>query len=128
MNQLHLFAALAAIGVYVLGFAQLIAAQKQTARKQCRPPAYTAKARVVMPGTDRVGYVTPGPPFSAMVTDSGIDLALVYVCNYIAVVMVAVVALANTRLPVNSMNLLLFPIATVNLVGCSSSSPAAPPN
>ena len=55
--------------------------------------------------------------FGAMVTDSGIDLALVYVCNYIAVVMVAVVALANSRLPVNSMNLLLFPIATVNLLG-----------
>ena len=36
--------------------------------------------------------------------------------------MVAVVALANTRLPVNSMNLLLFPIATVNLVGLLSSS------
>ncbi|MEC7613168.1 MAG: cytochrome c biogenesis protein CcsA, partial [Pseudomonadota bacterium] len=76
----------------------------------------TANSRIVMPGLIALACHT-WATFGAVVTDSGIDLALVYVCNYIAVVMVAVVALANSRLPVNSMNLLLFPIATVNLLG-----------
>ena len=114
MNQLHLFAALAAIGVYVLGFARLIAAQRQTvANNRSAAPATLRNAALALIALGLHAWAT----FSAMVTDSGIDLALVYVSNYIAVVMVAVVALANTRLPVNSMNLLLFPIATVNLVG-----------
>ena len=80
------------------------------------PDVVTAKSRVVMPGLIALACHT-WATFGAMVTDSDIDLALVYVCNYIAVVMVAVVALANRPLPVNSMNLLLFQIATVNLLG-----------
>ena len=114
MNQPHLFAALAAIAFYALGFVQLVAAQRHSFANI--PHVVTAKSRVVMPGLIALACHT-WATFGAMVTDSGIDLALVYVCNYIAVVMVAVVALANSRLPVNSMNLLLFPIATVNLLG-----------
>ena len=77
------------------------------------PAAIGTQKRVALLGLAAVlchGWAT----FSTLVTDAGIDLALVHVCNYIAVVMVAVVAAANSRLPVISVNLLLFPIAVIN--------------
>mgnify|MGYP001169539062 FL=1 len=118
MNESASISAYAAIALYALGFAQLITAQRQSAGviepvTGAIEPGKKIQQRVAMLGLAAVachGWAT----FSALVTDAGIDLALVHVCNYIAVVMVAVVALANSRLPVISVNLLLFPIAVIN--------------
>ncbi len=118
MNETATISAFAAIVFYALGFVQLVIAQRQTAGA-IEPATGTMTSvkniqqRVAWLGLTAVachGWAT----FSALVTDAGIDLALVHVCNYIAVVMVAVVALANSRIPVISVNLLLFPIAVIN--------------
>ena len=109
MNELASISASAAIVFYVLGFAQLLIAQGRTTETL---PS-NRQMRVALLGMAAVACHA-WSTFSALVTDAGIDLALVHVCNYIAVVMVAVVALANSRLPVISVNLLLFPIAVIN--------------
>ena len=109
MNELASISASAAIVFYVLGFAQLLIAQGRTTETL---PS-NRQMRVALLGMGAVACHA-WSTFSALVTDAGIDLALVHVCNYIAVVMVAVVALANSRLPVISVNLLLFPIAVIN--------------
>lgn len=113
MNEATLIAAYAAIGFYAVGFQQLIAAQKRSvAGADSAPTALFPATALGIAALCCHGWAT----FSALVGSSGIDLALVHVCNYIAVVMVAVVALANIRLPVSSVNLLLFPIAVINLI------------
>ena len=109
MNESASITAAAAIVFYALGFAQLITAQRQSA--ETMPAALGTQKRVALLGLAAVlchGWAT----FSTLVTDAGIDLALVHVCNYIAVVMVAVVAADNSRLPVISVNLLLPPTKT----------------
>ena len=113
MNEATLIVAYAAIGFYAIGFQQLIAAQKRSvADAESAPTTPFATTALGIAALCCHGWAT----FSTLVGSSGIDLALVHVCNYIAVVMVAVVALANIRLPVSSVNLLLFPIAVINLI------------
>ncbi len=53
--------------------------------------------------------------YHLLITPAGIDLSLVTVSNVVALVLVAVMAMANVRLPVANLYIFLFPIAMLTL-------------
>lgn len=120
MSQSHLIAAITAIICYALGFGLIVSHQRRAVAGEAVTASLQQRCTVLgLIALAGHGWTT----FAAMVNADGIDLALIHVCNYIAVVMVAMVAIANTRLPVSSVNLLLFPIAVINLLGLFIISP-----
>lgn len=65
--------------------------------------------------------------YGLLITDSGLDLSVVPVSTLVAFILVAVVALANVRLPVENLYLGLFPISIVVLIAANLIEPGGDP-
>jgi ABC-type uncharacterized transport system permease subunit len=65
--------------------------------------------------------------YTLLVTPAGIDLSLVVVSNLVAVVLVAVLAMANVRLPVANLYIFLLPVAIVVLLAAAFIEPGGTP-
>ena len=124
MYNLTLFVSLAAIVFYALGFATLW----RTANFGSHTKEVDFSA--IDDGTDN-NTTAPissywltlaaiiGHAFACVNTllgEAGLSLSLIGVSNLVAVVMVCVVAVSSTKLPVNNIFLLLFPISIFNLL------------
>jgi ABC-type uncharacterized transport system permease subunit len=124
MYNLTLFVSLAAIVFYALGFATLW--RTTNFGSHTKEVDFSA----IDDGTDN-NTTAPsssywltlaaiiGHAFACVNTlfgEAGLSLSLIGVSNLVAVVMVCVVAVSSTKLPVNNIFLLLFPISIFNLL------------
>ena len=127
MYNLTLFASLTAIFFYAMGFVILwryansntdsdqldLAEHMDVAASVTSASANTT----ILPWVTLTAMACHGIAcFNALVGANGLSLSLIGVSNLVAVVMVLVVAVSSTKLPVNNIFLLLFPISIFNLL------------
>ena len=127
MYNLTILASLAAIFFYALGFANLWRAANSnmdSADLNLEEPLLdTSPASILLSKVTILPWLTAaaliGHGFAcinALIGENGLSLSLIGVSNLVAVVMVFVVAASSTKLPVNNIFLLLFPISIFNLL------------
>lgn len=127
MYNLTLLASLAAIFLYAMGFVNLWRSAKSNSDSNqvalSDPMDAVATSASASTHTAILPWVTlaavTGHGFAcinALIGENGLSLSLIGVSNLIAVVMVLVVAVSSTKLPVNNIFLLLFPISIFNLL------------
>ncbi len=126
MYDLTLLASLTAIFFYALGFAILWRAANSSNEPEDLDLAESLDASPTNLSTNTVGILPwltltalIGHGFAcinALTGENGFSLSLIGVSNLVAVVMVFVVAASSTKLPVNNIFLLLFPISIFNLL------------
>ena len=127
MYNLTLFASLTAIFFYAMGFVILwryansntdsdqldLAEHMDVAASVTSASANTT----ILPWVTLTAMACHGIAcVNALVGANGLSLSLIGVSNLVAVVMVLVVAVSSTKLPVNNIFLLLFPISIFNLL------------
>ena len=127
MYNLTLFASLTAIFLYAMGFVTLWRSAKSNTdsdqvdlAEPMNAPTTVAPASsntTVLPWVTLAALACHGfACVNALIGEDGLSLSLIGVSNLVAVVMVLVVAVSSTKLPVNNIFLLLFPISIFNLL------------
>ena len=134
MYNLTLFASLTAIFLYAMGFVTLWRSAKSNTdsdqvdlAEPMNAPTTVASASsntTVLPWVTLAALACHGfACVNALIGEDGLSLSLIGVSNLVAVVMVLVVAVSSTKLPVNNIFLLLFPISIFNLLCLNLISP-----
>ena len=127
MYNLTLFASLTAIFLYAMGFVTLWrSANSNTDSDQvdlaehmnvATTIASASTKTTILPWVTLAAMACHGIAcVNALIGENGLSLTLIGVSNLVAVVMVLVVAVSSTKLPVNNIFLLLFPISIFNLL------------
>jgi ABC-type uncharacterized transport system permease subunit len=127
MYNLTLFASLTAIFLYAMGFVILWRSAKSNTdsdqvdlAEPMNAPTTVASASsntTMLPWVTLAALACHGfACVNALIGEDGLSLSLIGVSNLVAVVMVLVVAVSSTKLPVNNIFLLLFPISIFNLL------------